>query len=151
MPNPRALMPRIQREPRIFLVRGTPVAPGSASSFGQHLAESLPVREELRLLALIPGRSESRGAQVPVRPDLLRDRPEILAQLPHRRPSPKPVAVVDLEDAQTWLEYQRVGNHGIVVGVAVLLDVQVLLDHPAGVGQERPLRADAVPELIGLQ
>jgi len=37
------------------------------------------------------------------------------------------------------------------MGVGVLLDVQVLLDVAARVGQERPLRAHLVAELVRLQ
>jgi len=43
------------------------------------------------------------------------------------------------------------GSIGSWVGVGVLLDVQVLLDVAAGIGQERPLRAHLIAELVGLQ
>src|SRR6478736_557036 len=41
--------------------------------------------------------------------------------------------------------------HWVVVGVGVLLDVEVLLDLVAGVGQEGPLCADRVAELVGFE
>jgi hypothetical protein len=41
-----------------------------------------------------------------------------------------------------------VRDHRVVVGVGVLLDVEVLLDDALRVREERPLRADRVPELL---
>jgi hypothetical protein len=41
-----------------------------------------------------------------------------------------------------------VRDHRVVVGVGVLGDVKVLLDDPAGVGQEGPRGADRVAELL---
>jgi hypothetical protein len=41
-----------------------------------------------------------------------------------------------------------VRNHGVVLGVGELGDVEVLLDGPAGIGQERPLGADRRAELL---
>jgi hypothetical protein len=49
---------------------------------------------------------------------------------------------------QSRLEDERVRDHRIVLRVGVLLDVEVLLDDPARVGQERPEGADGGPELL---
>ena len=46
------------------------------------------------------------------------------------------------------LEHERVRDHRVVLRVGVLLDVEVLLDDPLGVGEERPLRADRRAELL---
>ena len=70
---------------------------------------------------------------------------------PRTTAAPEPVAVVEAVDDQTRLEHQRVRDHRVVVGVGVLGDVEVLLNLAAGVGQEGPLRADGVPELVGLE
>jgi hypothetical protein len=40
-------------------------------------------------------------------------------------------------DDQPRLEHERVRDHRVVLGVGVLLDVEVLLDHPLGIGEER--------------
>jgi hypothetical protein len=41
-----------------------------------------------------------------------------------------------------------VRDHRVVVGVGVLLDLQVLLDDPPRIGQERPLCPDRGAELL---
>ena len=46
------------------------------------------------------------------------------------------------------LEHERVRDHRVVLGVGVLLDVEVLLDDPTGVGQEGPVRAHRRAELL---
>jgi hypothetical protein len=51
-------------------------------------------------------------------------------------------------DDQPRLEHERVGDHRVVLGVGVLLDVEVLLDDPPGVLEEGPLGADRVAELL---
>ena len=73
---------------------------------------------------------------------------QVVPQVVDRRTAPEPVAVVDAVDDQPRLEHEGVRDHRVVVGVGVLLDVQILLDGPLGVGQERPLGADRGPELL---
>jgi hypothetical protein len=51
-------------------------------------------------------------------------------------------------DDQPRLEHQRVRDHGVVLGVGVLLNVEVLLDGAAWVGQEGPLSADGGAEFL---
>jgi hypothetical protein len=99
----------------------------------------------------VPCRAQVRCGQVPVRADFAGYLAKIAAQVLERRPAPEPVAVVDAVDDQPRLEYERVRDHRVVVGVGVFLDVEVLLDLAAGVGQEGPLRADRVSELVGLK
>ena len=72
-------------------------------------------------------------------------------ELCHRGPTPVPVSVVDLEDLESGLEYEGVGDHRIVRLIRELFDVQILLDDPIGVRQERPRGAQRVPELIDVQ
>jgi hypothetical protein len=50
---------------------------------------------------------------------------------------------------KTGLKHDHVRDHGIVSGVGVLGDVEILLDHPARVGQERPVGADSAAIFIG--
>ena len=63
-------------------------------------------------------------------------------------PAPVPVSVVDLKSG---LEDERVRDHRIVRLIRELFDVQILLDDPIGVRQERPRGAQRVPELIDVQ
>src|SRR4029079_8989879 len=110
-------------------------------------AALVPAVEESEV-ARVPGLAEPRFAEVPVRADLLTDRPEVLPEVDDGGPSPEPVTVVDAVDDQSGLQHDRVRNHWIVLGVRVLLDVEVLLDDAAGVGEEWPLGADRVAELL---
>jgi hypothetical protein len=41
-------------------------------------------------------------------------------------------------------------DHGIVEGIGVFGDVEILLDRAARIGQERPVRADAAAIFVGL-
>jgi hypothetical protein len=61
--------------------------------------------------------------------------------------APVPVPVVDLDHLETGPQHQRVRDHGVVLGIRVLLDVQVLLDLAAGIRQEGPLGAEPVAEV----
>src|ERR1700722_3249567 len=124
--------------------------------FGKNLCRTgrgvtVPVRVMPRVVAGLPVFSQARRVQVPVRADLPGRLAQVTPQVLERRPAPEPVAVVDAVDDQARPEHQGVRDHRVVVRVGVLLDVQVLLDVPAGVGQERPLGADRAPELVGLQ
>src|SRR5215472_5175139 len=109
------------------------------------------VGEELRVVARRPRLAQAGSGQLPVRADLPGHLAQVAAQVLDRGPAPEPVAVVHAVDDQARLEHQRVRDHRVVVRVGVLLDVEVLLHMPAGIGQERPLRADRVTELVGLE
>src|ERR687892_2157974 len=114
------------------------------------LPKPLAVREEPVLLPSLPGLPEAVSGQVPVGTDLLEQLPEVPAEILHRRSAPVPIAVVHPEDPQARLQDQGERDHRVVVGIGVLLDVEVLLDLPAWVGEERPLRPERVAELVGL-
>ena len=98
--------------------------------------ESLGVRFAVRikefLAALLPRRFEFGRCDVPVRPAFPGNGTQILAEIFHRGPAEEPVAVVDLVNDQAGLEDNRVRNHGIVVGIGVLGDVEIFLDFRAG-------------------
>src|SRR5689334_1372076 len=80
-----------------------------------------------RQVAGVPPRAQPGRAQVPVGADLTRDLPQVAPQIGGRRPAPEPVAVVDAVDHEAGPEHESVGDHGIVFGIGVLLDVQILL------------------------
>ena len=87
---------------------------------------------------LVPTPPATPGPPSRSRPNLLEHIPQVYVELGHRGPTPVPISVVDLEDLESGLEYERVGDHRIVRLIRELLDVQILLDDPIGVGQERP-------------
>src|SRR5580693_5804469 len=105
---------------------------------------------EAILLAALPGGSVFGVGDIPVGATLFCDGAEVLTKVFEGWPAPEPVAVVDLEDDEAGLEDDRVGNHGIVDGVGVFGDVEVLLDTSACVGEEGPVSANAGAEFIGL-
>src|SRR5687768_10171632 len=71
--------------------------------FGEHLRARLSVRIEPLLFAHRPGFSLLSAADVPIRTAALQHVPQVVTQFFHRRPAEKPVAVVDLVDAQPRL------------------------------------------------
>src|SRR5207249_12117347 len=87
---------------------------------------------ELREVAGIPCLAQPRLSEIPVRPDLLTDRPEVVPEVDNGGPAPEPIAVVDAVDDEPGLEHDRVRDHRVVLGVGVLLDVEALLDDAAG-------------------
>src|SRR5205085_4030875 len=90
----------------------------------------LVVREKPASVPRLPGLAHAGCRNVLVRPDALCKGTQILPQHLGRGPAPVPVAIVDLVDDQARLEHERVRDHGIVVWVRVLLDVEVFLHHP---------------------
>ena len=101
------------------------------------------VRVEEIFAALLPGGSEFGGGDVPVGAAFFCDGAEVLAELFHGGATEEPVAVVDFVDEEAGLEDDDVGDHGIVERVGVFGDVEIFLDGAAGVGEERPVGADA--------
>src|SRR5215218_8299221 len=97
---------------------------------------------EGRPVARVPGLAEGGNAEVPVGADVGADGAQVVPEVIDRGAPPEPVAVVEAMDDEPWLEHERVRDHRVVLGVGVLLDVEVLLDDPPRVGEERPLRAD---------
>src|SRR6478735_3005141 len=93
---------------------------------------------ECRAVAGLPGFAKSRGAEIPIRPNLARHSAKVLAEVLDRGSTPEPVAVIDAVDDEAGLEHQRVRNHRVMLRVGVFLDVEVLLDGALWVGEERP-------------
>src|SRR5437868_11909987 len=69
--------------------------PSGSVLFGQRLRLSFSVRIETRLLALRPGCSLLRAADVPIGTAALQYGAQVEAQLLHRRPAEEPVPIVD--------------------------------------------------------
>src|SRR3954454_6643506 len=99
---------------------------------------TLPVREEELLPAHLPRGLQLGCADVPVGSAFLEDGTQVLAEVVQCRAAEEPVAHVYFIDDQTRLEHERVRDHGIVSRISVFSDIEVLLDHTPGVGQERP-------------
>src|SRR6266851_4412064 len=94
------------------------------------LTEFSAVWEKLVPFAPLPGGTHLRSADVPVGAEPTRDVAEVRPQLGNRRPAPKPITIVNLVDLGPWLQDQRVRDHRVIRRIGVLLDVQVVLDHP---------------------
>src|SRR3954471_8316754 len=122
---------------------------GAVNSSGAHGISRAPVPAvEARVVARVPGLPQSGRAQVPVGSDLAGDVAQVVPEVVEGGAPPEPVAVVYAMDDEAGPEHDGVGNHRVVVRVGVLLDVEVLLDDAPGVGEEGPLGADRVAELL---
>src|SRR5579864_569593 len=95
-----------------------------------------------REVAGVPSLAESGGPQIPIGAYFARHRPQVVPKVGGRGAPPEPIAVVDTVNDEARFEYERVGNHGIVLRVRVFHDVESLLNRSAGVGEERPLGSD---------
>ena len=93
---------------------------------------------ELAFLISVPCFTHTGRGQIPVWPDLHRDLPKILPKIFDGWATPEPVAVVDLEYLQPGPEHYCVRNHGIVMRVRVLLDLQLFLHLATVVREEGP-------------
>ena len=102
------------------------------------------------LAALLPSGFEFGRGDVPIGPALLGDGTQVLTEILHSGPAEEPVAIVDLVDDQTGFKDNHVGDHGIIGGIGVFGDVEVLLNHARRVGEKRPVGSDATPVFIGL-
>jgi len=118
--------------------------------FAECLGVRFAVRIEEFLAALAPRRFEFGRGDVPVRPALFRNGTQVLAEILQSGPAEEPVAVVDLINDQTGLENDRVGNHGVVDWIGIFGDVEIFLDDPARVGEERPVGTDSAAIFIRL-
>ena len=83
----------------------------SRSQFGAFIP---PV--EVREIAGVPCLTESRFAQIPVRPNFTGDGTQVLPQICDRRPAPKPIAVINAVNHQARLEDQCVRIIGLCSG-----------------------------------
>jgi|SRR5579863_10023871 len=95
-----------------------------------------------RKVAGVPSLAESGGLQIPIGTYLARHRPEVVPKIGGGGASPEPITVIDTVNDEPRFEYERVGNHGIVLRVRVFYDVEILLNRPAWVGEECPLGSD---------
>ena len=118
--------------------------------FTESLDVCFAVRIEELLAALLPRVFEFGRCDVPVRPAFPGDSTQVLAEIFQSGPAEVPVAVVDLVDDETGLENNRVWNHGVVGWIGVLGDVEIFLDDPSRVGEERPVGADSTTIFIRL-
>ena len=69
---------------------------------------------------------------VPIRAAFLGDGAQIVAELFHGGAPEEPVAVVDFMDDEVRLENDHMRDHGIVHGIGVFGDVEILLDDASG-------------------
>src|SRR5690242_20906969 len=76
----------------------------SSSLLAQGLDVAPPVWMEELLPPFLPSGDELGPGDVPVRPALPRDGPQVLAQLFHRGPAQVPVAIVDPVDDEAGLQ-----------------------------------------------
>src|SRR5258706_567106 len=102
------------------------------------------------MFASLPLDFEFRRRYVPVRTTFLQHSAQVLPKLFDGRPAKKPVAIIDLEDNETWFEDDDMRDHGIVLGVSVLGDVEIFLDNTPRVGKEGPVGIDATAIFIRL-
>jgi len=115
---------------------------------GRFRIGSLAPPVEMRVVARIPGLTESRSAQIPVGAALARHGSQVVPEVYDRWAAPEPVAVVDTVNQETGLEHERVRNHRVVLRVSVFLDVEVLLHLSIRVRKKGPLGADGRTELL---
>src|SRR6266581_5108871 len=102
-------------------------------------------------LIAFPACAYLRVGKIPVWSHLARHLSQVLPQILCRRSSPKPVAIINLVDDQTWLQHERMGNHWIVMWIGVLLNIKVLLHLTPRVGEKGPLGTHRISELICFQ
>src|SRR5262249_11960979 len=102
------------------------------------------------LAAFVPRRFEFGRCDVPVGSVFPGDGAQVLSELFQSGPTEEPVAHIDLINDETRLQYDRVGDHGIVERISVFGDVEIFLDGPTGVGEERPVSTDAAAIFIRL-
>ena len=85
-------------------------------------------------LAPVPGGFESGRRDVPIRTASPQYDTEVLPELFERRLAKEPVAVVDPEHHETRFKDDDMRDHGIVLGVPVLGDVEILLNLASRIG-----------------
>src|SRR5438105_10115177 len=118
---------------------------------GDDLAQALPIGPALLLVAGLPLLSQTRRAQVPVRPDLERDFAQVAPEVGGRGAAPKPIAVVHAVDDQPRFEDEGVRDHRVVLRIGVFSDIEVPLDLAPRVSEKGPVSTDAAPELVELE
>src|SRR5881397_676048 len=108
------------------------------------------VRIEELLAALLPRSFEFGRCDVPVRSTFLANGAQVLAEFFYGGASEEPVAVVDLVNDKAGLQHDHVRNHGIVEGVGVLRDVEVLLNDATRIREKGPMRSNSAAILVRL-
>src|SRR5580658_8303742 len=103
---------------------------------------------ETREVTRIPSFAQAGGTQIPIWTDFPRRSAQVAPQIGDRRASPEPVAVVYAVDDETGFEHKRMRYHRVMLGVRVLLDQEILLNHSLRIRKEGPLRADRRAELL---
>src|SRR6202022_614398 len=119
--------------------------------FTESLEVSLVIWIKELLAALLPCSLNLGRRDVPVRPAFHADGAQVLTELLHRRSTEEPVAAVDLVDDETGLEHNHMRDHGIVHGISVLGDVEILLKNAPRTREERQRGADTTGISVGLR
>ena len=109
--------------------------------FAESLSKSLAVRIKELLAAVLPRGFKFGGGDVPVRSAFPADGTQALAKLFYRGSSEEPVAIVDLVNDKAGLQHDHVRDHGIVDGIGVFGDIEILLHNTPWVGKKGPVRA----------
>src|SRR5215471_10565609 len=94
--------------------------------FTDRLRVGFAVGIEEFLPALLPRLLEFGCRDVPVRAAFPGNRTQILPELFHSGPAEEPVAVVDLVNDKSGLEYNHMGDHRIVEWIRIFGDVETL-------------------------
>src|SRR4051812_17649159 len=116
----------------------------------ERLRKALAVWIEAFLTALLPRSFKLGRRDVPVRPAFLADSTQVLSEFFDRGPPEEPVAIVNPVNDKAGLQHDHVRDHGIVFGVSVFGDVEVLLNDAPRIGKKGPVRADAAAVFVGL-
>src|ERR1700674_1716020 len=90
----------------------------------KHLPEGLAVGIKALMLTAFPSGFQFGPSDIPIRTAFLQHSTQVLPKLFDRRPTEKPVAVVDLEYNETRFEHYDMRDHRIVLRVCVLGDVE---------------------------
>jgi len=91
--------------------------------FTESLNERLAVRIEEFLASLLPRRLEFGLCDVPVRPAFFGYGTQVLTKIFQSRPTPEPIAVIDLINDEAGFKNNRGGDHGIVERISVFGDI----------------------------
>src|ERR1700730_14710302 len=108
----------------------------------KYLPVGLAIRTKAAAFPPFPVGLEFGCRDIPVRTAFSQHDPQVLPKLLDSGSAKEPVAVVDLEHHETRFEDDDMRNHGVVLRVRVLGDVEILLNLASRIGQEGPMRAD---------
>src|SRR6202051_705529 len=94
----------------------------------KHLPVGLAVGIKALMLTAFPSGFQFGPSDIPIRTTFLQHGTQVLPKLFQGRSAKKPVAVVDFEYNEARFEDDDMGDHRIVVGVRVFVDVEILLN-----------------------